>query len=128
MMFKSLDPRINRAEIEMDKPFSEMQEMEQFITYEVFAQVKRGTHHQHVGSVHAPTPELALIFAKEQYARRGVCVNLWVVKTSDVFTSDYEDADIFETTKEKVHRDPDSYKVMDRIKAYKEKNLTGGIL
>jgi 1,2-phenylacetyl-CoA epoxidase PaaB subunit len=29
-------------------------------------------------------PEMALLLAKEQYARRYKCVNLWVVKTSDV--------------------------------------------
>jgi len=46
-------------------------------------------------------------------------VNLWVVATSNVFVTEYVDADIFETTEDKLYRDPNSYKVMDRINAYK---------
>lgn len=75
----------------------------------------------HVGSVHAPNSELAMMFAKEQYTRRGNCVNLWVVKTSEICVTQYEDADMFENTPSKSHRDPNSYKVMDRIKAFKER-------
>ena len=63
----------------------------------------------------------SIIFAKEQYTRRGQCVNLWVVKTSDVMVTEYLDSDIFETTESKTYRDPNSYKVMDRIKAFKER-------
>ena len=62
-----------------------------------------------------------MVFAKEQYSRRGQCVNLWVVRTRDVFVTEYEDADIFETTPSKLHREAESYKVMDRIQAYKER-------
>lgn len=121
MQIKSLDPRIDRAQINPEEPFNQLKELDQWQTYEVFHQTKRGTQHEHVGIVHAPTPELAMMFAKEQYARRGACVNIWVVKSSEVFASNYEDADIFETTPDKHHRDPGYYKVMDRIKAFKEK-------
>jgi 1,2-phenylacetyl-CoA epoxidase PaaB subunit len=34
------------------------------------------------------------MFAKEQYARRGKTTNLWVVKTSDVYTFGTSDEDI----------------------------------
>lgn len=112
---------MNRAQIDLDSDIGKQQELDQWQTYEVFQQKKRGTHHQHVGSVHAPNPEMAILFAKEQYARRGVCVNIWVTKTSDIFATEYEDSDIFDTTPEKFHRDPESYKVMDRIQAYKER-------
>jgi len=121
MKIESLDPRINRAELEADSQDGILQEMDHFQTYEVFEQKKRGTHHMHVGSVHAPNSELAMMFAKEQYTRRGACVNLWVVKTSEIFVTQYEDSDIFENTPSKLHRDPNSYKVMDRIKAFKER-------
>lgn len=120
MSIKSLDPRVTRAEIDVEAKIGHQEELDQWQTYEVFAQRKRGTHHEHVGSVHAPNPDLAILFAKEQYTRRGVCVNLWVAKTADITATEYEDEDIFETTSEKIHRDPESYKVMDRIKAYKE--------
>lgn len=119
MIIQSLDPRISRARLDDQSCDGQLSEHEHFETFEVFQQVKRGTHHQHVGSLHAPNPEIAILFAKEQYCRRGKSVNLWVVKTSDVFVTDYEDADIFETTEDKKYRDPEAYKVMDRINAYK---------
>lgn len=121
MKIESLDPRVTRSEIAADKAFNTAKELDQWQTYEVFHQVKRGMHHQHVGCVHAPNPEMAVLFAKEQYSRRGQCVNLWVTKSSNIFATDYEDADIFETTPDKFHRDPGSYKVMDKINAYKQR-------
>ncbi len=121
MIIKSLDPRIDRENIDENGVFDTLQNMEHWQTYEVFHQEKRGQQHQHVGIVHAPSPEMAILFGKEQYARRGNTTNLWVVKSADVFTTAYEDSDIFDTTPEKFHRDPGSYKVMDRINAYKER-------
>jgi ring-1,2-phenylacetyl-CoA epoxidase subunit PaaB len=121
MIIKSLDPRITRAQLDETATNGHLDTMDHWQTYEVFAQKKRGAHHEHVGSVHAPNSEMAILFAKEQFARRGVCVNIWVTKTADITTTEYEDADIFETTPDKFHRDPESYKVMDRIKAFKER-------
>jgi ring-1,2-phenylacetyl-CoA epoxidase subunit PaaB len=111
MIIKSLDPRISRAGLDDQTGIGALEPMDQWQTYEVFQQKKRGTHHSHVGSLHAPN----------QYARRGQCVNLWVVKTSDVFATSYEDEDIFATTPEKTYREAEVYKVMDRIQAFKEK-------
>lgn len=121
MIIKSLDPRIDRAHLDDESTDGQLESLEHWQTYEVFSQEKRGMHHQHVGSVHAPNPEMAILLGKEQYARRGTTINIWVTKTTDIFITDYEDADIFETTPDKFHRDPESYKVMDRIKAYKER-------
>jgi len=121
MKIISLDPRVNRSSINKTEETVILEKLDQFQTYEVFAQTKRGTHHVHVGSVHAANENIAMLFAKEQYARRGECVNIWVVKTADVSATEYEDSDIFDTLDEKYHRNPESYKVMDRIKAYKEK-------
>ena len=123
MIIKSLDPRITRAEIEAEdgKNPLELKPLDHFETYEVFHQKKRGTHHVHVGTVHAPNPEMALLFAKEQFGRRGTCVNIWVARTSDLFASDYDDSDIFENTPEKLYREAAPYKVMDKINAYKAK-------
>ncbi len=121
MKIVSLDPRVTRANIDENTQEGALNAKEHFQTYEVFEQKKRGTHHIHVGSVHAPSAELAVVFAKEQYSRRGQCVNLWVTKTSDIFATEYDDADIFETTSSKQYREPDAYKVMDRINAFKER-------
>lgn len=121
-MSKSLDPRIERAQLDFDEQITPLGEMDQFQTYEVFHQTKRGQQHVHVGIVHAPTPEMALVYAKEQYGRRGKTSNLWVVPSKEVLATEYYDEDIFETTPEKTYRDASVYKVMDKIKAYKEKN------
>ncbi|MFZ9515558.1 MAG: phenylacetic acid degradation b, partial [Bacteroidia bacterium] len=65
MIIKSLDPRIDRAALDDESKVGELSGNEHFQTYEVFQQVKRGTHHQHVGNVHAPNAEMAMLFAKE---------------------------------------------------------------
>lgn len=118
-MIKSLDPRITRAEIELENPIEPLRDLDQWETYEVFHQKKRGDQHMHVGIVHAPNAEMAL-FGKEQYGRRGLSVNIWVVKTRDVFTTDYDDSDIFDTVPEKQYREAGGYKVMDKINKYKK--------
>jgi ring-1,2-phenylacetyl-CoA epoxidase subunit PaaB len=88
----------------------------------VFHQEKRGKQVEHVGVVHASTPEMALIMAKEVFGRRGKTTNLWVTKTSDVYTFPTEEEDIFETTPEKTFREPASYKVRDRIERFQKEH------
>jgi ring-1,2-phenylacetyl-CoA epoxidase subunit PaaB len=119
----SLDPRVNR--IDLNKVGAEEQHTNShLITWEVFHQDKRGKQVVHVGIVHASTPEMALIVAKEQYSRRGATTNIWVAKTSDVYSFNTEDEDIFETTPDKTFRNPEFYKVRDRIEAYRAKHHT----
>jgi ring-1,2-phenylacetyl-CoA epoxidase subunit PaaB len=120
-MIKSLDPRITRASLDAEEQIEPLQKLDQFETYEVFHQKKRGQQHVHVGIVHAPNADMALLYAKEQYSRRGVTANLWVAPSSCISATEYFDEDIFETTSEKIYRDPATYKVMDRIKAFKER-------
>lgn len=118
---KSLDPRINRVDLQNNH--GQLTTEEVWHTYEVFHQEKRGKQHTHVGSVHAPDPQMALVLAKEQYARRGKCVNLWVVKTSNIFAFNMEDEDMFATTPEKVHREAGIYsKVRDKIEKFQKEN------
>ncbi len=119
-MIKSLDPRITREQIEFDNSIEPLKEMDNWETYEVFHQKKRGDQHMHVGIVHAPNPEMALLFGKEQYGRRGITANIWVVKTAHVFASEYDDQDIFETVPEKQYREAGGYKVMEKINKYKK--------
>lgn len=114
---KSLDPRINR--LGLPENIEPVQEREYWQTYEVFHQEKRGKHHVHVGSVHAPNQEMALLFAKEQFARRKRCASIWVVKTADITATALEDEDMFATTPEKMHREAAGYKVMEKIAQYK---------
>ncbi len=82
----------------------------QLPVYEVFHQQARGEPHVYVGSVHAPDPEMALMLAKEQYARRQACVNLWVVPIEAITASDYEDDALFEHATDKSYRESWGYK------------------
>lgn len=129
MTIQSLDPRIQRAQIPADPetPFAPLEDLDQLETYEVFHQERRGEHPTHVGSLHAPNPDVALLFAKEQYARRSRCVGLWVVKTADVFAIGVEDADIFATTPEKNYREASGYRVGTRLTAFKRKNIADNV-
>jgi len=84
--------------------------------FEVFHQQARGEPHIHVGSVHAPDAEMALILAKEQYCRRQACVNLWVVPASAITATCYENDDIFERATDKSYRESWGYKTPKTVK------------
>ncbi|MDZ4838702.1 MAG: hypothetical protein SGJ04_01715 [Bacteroidota bacterium] len=114
----SLDPRFQRAKLpELDEEVI-LNASDSFVTFEVFHQKKKGTHHSHVGIVHAPNAEMAMVFAKEQFARRGATSNLWIVESSNVLAMDYTDSDIFDTTPDKQHREAGIYKTRDKIEKY----------
>ena len=116
----SLDPRIKRLSLPEGTIISS--EHEHWETYEVFHQHKRGEQPVHVGIVHAPSPEIALIFAKEQFGRRQQSSNIWVVRTTDVFTFNTHDEDMFETTPEKKYREASGYSVREKINQFKKEN------
>jgi ring-1,2-phenylacetyl-CoA epoxidase subunit PaaB len=120
---ESLDPRISRANLTGGN-HADMNGLLHFQTYEVFHQTKRGTQHKHVGIVHAPNADMALLYAKEQFARREQTANIWVTPSSCISATEYADDDIFATTPEKLYRNPATYKVMDRIQAWKERGKT----
>lgn len=52
---------------------------DQWLKYEVFKQDRPGGAFHNVGSVHAPDGEMALMNARDVFARRPACVALWVV-------------------------------------------------
>ncbi|MBZ0204627.1 MAG: 1,2-phenylacetyl-CoA epoxidase subunit B [Ignavibacteria bacterium] len=120
---KSIDPRVNRMDLPSNEDGKEiLEEQENWETYEVFHQKKRGEQHIHVGIVHAASPEMALIMAKEAFGRRRQTANLWVIKSAAVTASDYEDQDVFETTPEKTYREASDYYCMDRIRKYQQEH------
>ncbi|HVZ41723.1 MAG TPA: hypothetical protein VHI13_20750 [Candidatus Kapabacteria bacterium] len=123
MTINSLDPRITRAEIPVDNEstWTPLPDMDQHETYEVFHQEKRGDQPTHVGALHAPNPEMALVFAKEQYARRSRCVSIWVVRTRDIHTIGVEDSDVFETTPAKDYREARGYRVGGKLTEFKRR-------
>lgn len=115
-----LDPRIKRLDLESAKNSSPLPEHDNWETWEVFHQEKRGEQHVHVGIVHAANPELALIFAKEQFGRRKKTSNIWVVKSQNVFALSNDDEDFFETVAEKDYREAWGFKVRDKINKFKK--------
>ena len=119
-MKKSLDPRVNRMDLPENGGSNEVV-IPDGDAYEVFVQTKSGDSHVHVGSLHAPNPEMAFVFAKEQYARRERCHNIWVIKTSHVHVMQHDNADMFANNKAKKYRLPAGFKVSDKITAFKNR-------
>jgi ring-1,2-phenylacetyl-CoA epoxidase subunit PaaB len=78
--------------------------------WEVFVQAKTGDAHEHAGSVHAADGELALLAARDVYARRGPVVSLWVVESSRIIATTPDDSPSFlEPGPEKIYRHPRFY-------------------
>jgi ring-1,2-phenylacetyl-CoA epoxidase subunit PaaB len=89
----------------------------QLRTFEVFQQSKSGEPHVHVGSVHAPDAELALQFARDQFARRLPCVSLWVVPSDQITATTQEEATTwFEATTDKSYREASGFPMRDIVK------------
>lgn len=118
----SLDPRVGRLDLQSNNNTSENEttQHQHWETYEVFTQKKRGAHHLHAGSLHAAGHEMAMVLAKEQYGRRDLCFNIWVVKTTNIFAMNTEDADMFANNRDKKYRLSQGFKVSDKITAYKK--------
>ncbi len=103
----SLDPRINRLNIpaEFGTTFPAKESKDQFVTFEVFVQPKESKPYQHEGIVHAPTIDMAFLFAKEQFSRRGIsCSGVWVVNTNNIKVSPIteNDEDIYDFIHEEI--------------------------
>jgi len=86
---QSLDPRIQRMFEQGDVPIAPKQMLDQLPTYEVFMQIKEGKPYEHAGIVHASDEDLAFVFAKEQYSRRGnTCTGMFVLPSASVYVSE----------------------------------------
>jgi len=89
----------------------------QWRVFEVFHQSARGEPHVHVGAVHAPDAESAIILAKEQFSRRQACVNIWVAPADAITATRYEDADMFQHGTDKSYREAFGYETTKRARA-----------
>ena len=84
--------------------------------YEVFVRARRGLTHNHVGSLHAPDPHMALKNARDLYTRRQEGVSLWVVAASDILASSPDEKDsFFEPSADKIYRHPTFYDVPEGV-------------
>ena len=62
-----------------------MSEDTQWPRFQVFVQERLGEPFLDVGSVHAPDAEMALLNARDVFARRPECVAMWVVPVEGIF-------------------------------------------
>ncbi|MEM9035861.1 MAG: 1,2-phenylacetyl-CoA epoxidase subunit PaaB [Actinomycetota bacterium] len=84
--------------------------------WEVFVRARRGLAHGHVGSVHAPDPELALQAARDLFTRRAEGVSIWVVPSSAIVSSTSDDAEaLFEPTADKPYRHASYYQLPPEV-------------
>ena len=84
--------------------------------YEVFVRSKRGLNHVHVGSLHAPDPEMALRNARDLYTRRQEGVSIWVIPAAQITASSPDEKDpLFAPAGDKVYRHPTFYTIPDNV-------------
>lgn len=117
-------------QIDLDKRTSQDKEDYQdtvhYDVYEVFVQRDILAHHVHVGSVVAPSPELALQVARESFLRREQAVNIWVALQNNIHATSYTDADaLVNQSLDKSYREVAGYSEnAQKWKRFKEKSIT----
>ena len=87
----------------------------QWRQWEVFVRQKRGLSHVHVGSLHAPDAETALLSARDVYTRRVEGVSIWVIASTEITASDPDDVDSFFGSIEKPYRNATHYEIPDEV-------------
>ena len=92
-------------------------ENEPWPLWEVFVRANRGLSHVHVGSLHAPDPDMAIRNARDVYTRRNEGVSIWVVKSVDIVASDPDArAELFEPAASKIYRHPTFFPMPEDVK------------
>ena len=121
-----LDPRLRRLDLQTEA-LPAKEQLDQLPTYEVFVQVKDPRPYKHEGCVHANTLAMALIFAKEQFSRRGMCSGIWVADTRDVMVTDYNDneTDIYKSIEGKTEGEGEEYAIFHMIKRGTQHSFAG---
>ena len=89
---------------------------EHLAVYEVFVRSARGLDHKHVGSLHAESPEHALMYARDCYIRRSEGVSIWVVESKNITASQAEDTENFvDPMDDKPYRHATHYVLPDSV-------------
>lgn len=83
-------------------------------TYEVFLKKDGRDEYRHAGALVAANDDLALVLARETYARRAEGDRLWVVNRDHVIVAD---GDFVGPNADKAHRHHDGAAVAARRKA-----------
>jgi ring-1,2-phenylacetyl-CoA epoxidase subunit PaaB len=78
----------------------------------------------HVGSLLAPSPDVALILARENFMRRDSAVSIWVVPSKQI-TEATNDSNFFSREMDRKYREVAGYTENGRLwRMFKEKALT----
>lgn len=85
--------------------------------YEVFLKRDGKDEFRHAGSIEAATDELALVMARESYARRAEGDRIWLVDRADIVTAD---VGFIAPNADKPHRHNDGSLVAARRRAQRE--------
>jgi ring-1,2-phenylacetyl-CoA epoxidase subunit PaaB len=100
----------------------------QWPRFEVFLQEKQGAAHQDVGSVHAPDIELALMNARDVFARRPDCISLWIVAAEDLTSRSRQELDAESPQQEQmIGEQQASYYVFAKLKPAGSQILVGEV-
>jgi phenylacetate-CoA oxygenase PaaH subunit len=86
------------------------------VIYEVFRQERKGQPFQHAGSIEAADDHFADVYAREQYARRGESIALWVVPRGSIL----EVEDFVDELNRNYHR-VDGYPLKAKLKEARER-------
>ena len=90
--------------------------MNEWPLWEIFIRGQQGLAHRHVGSLHAPSAEMAISNARDVYTRRGEGTSIWVVRSSEISASNPQDKEaLFDPADDKVYRHPTFYELPDGI-------------
>ena len=90
-------------------------------TYEVFLKKAGRDEFRHAGSLEAPDPEMAVMYASETHARRAEGAEMWLVERGNVLVADPA---ILAVNDDKPHRHNDGGRVAARRKERREGDET----
>ena len=108
-----LTPQRNKWRFRLQSRLAE--EEKETSLWEVFIQPKNGLSHRHCGSIHASDREMAILAARNVYARRGEGQSIWVVKSTDIVSSDPDKKEEIFSSDDKIYRHPTFYDVPDDV-------------
>ncbi len=92
--------------------------------YEVFVQRTNAEHHVHVGSLVAPSPDVAIQTARENFLRRDKAVSIWVVPRDQITATNYE-SDFLARELDRKYREVAGYTENGRLwRMFKERAMT----
>jgi len=85
--------------------------------WEVFIRSRRGSSHNHVGSLHAADAQMALRNARDVFTRRMEGISIWVVPSASITASSPDERDpFFEPAADKAYRHPTFYDIPKEVK------------